>query len=173
VRRYSSIDGAVTRSTLKDSFCLFRFILETVEARIIEQDSEGPPATLASEIQRRNRVMDESCRVFCNLLTTTCTEGMDMTSFLPSCVKLVSRWCQVHLGSNSSVTTLAVAAKHMSRGTALLSGITNLLRSNPEQSVAPLTRHGKSMLLLAKVLYPTALSSPQRRALIDYFRCHL
>lgn len=135
-----------------------RDILKEVESRInspIDNSSVARAASLTAS------------KIFKNLMYTANDLGMGMHLVLPGCVKMVAVWCVSHSAVDIS------AAVNKPELTFLLSGIACLLRSEPEQSVAPLTRHGRPFMRLAMRCYRAFPRGEKQGPLTEYFSAHL
>jgi hypothetical protein len=131
-----------------------RVILQEVEKRI-NDSSVAPAASLTAS------------KIFKNLMYTASDLGVGMHLVLPGCVKMVAEWC-----ASNSVTDISVAINKPELPF-LLSGIACLLRSEPEQSVAPLTRHGRPFMRLAMRYYRAYPQGERQGPLMEYFSSHL
>jgi hypothetical protein len=135
-----------------------RDILQEVERRInspIDDLSVGPAASMTAS------------KIFKNLMYTASDLGVGMHLVLPGCVKMVAEWCASHSATDISVAINKVELPF------LLSGIACLLRSEPEQSVAPLTRHGRPFMRLAMRYYRACPQGERQGPLMEYFSSHL
>ena len=104
-------------------------------------------------------VLNEAGRVWENLLTTATRElGIGMHLLIPGCVKIVAEYCQGKMQRT-------VITPH------LLRGLVALLQSDPEQAVAPLTRHGRPILSFCMKGY--AQAKTDRPARNEYILAHL
>lgn len=110
-------------------------------------------------------IINTAANIWENLLVTTTVElGIDMHLLMPGCIKIVAVWCKNTMEAERTGPTGEVA--HVFKGLAAL------VRSDPEQAVAPLARHGRPILGLAKRRY-TGGDTVLRRALEEYFLAHL
>jgi hypothetical protein len=135
-----------------------RNILQEVESRINSPVDEFSVAKTASQI---------ASKIFKNLMYTASDLGMGMHLVLPGCVKMVAEWCASHAAVDIS------SAANKLELPFLLSGIACLLRLEPEQSVAPLTRHGQLFLRLAMRCYRANPKGEKHGPLMEYFSSHL
>jgi hypothetical protein len=135
-----------------------RLILQEVEIRI-----NSPPDDLS--VARAASL--KASEIFKNLMHTASDLGMGMHLILPGCVKMVAEWCATHSAVDIS------AAANKPELPFLLSGVACLLRSEPEQSVAPLTRHGRPFMRLAMRCYRAFPKSEKQGPLTEYFTSHL
>jgi hypothetical protein len=135
-----------------------RLILQEVESRI-----NSPPDDLS--VARAASL--KASEIFKNLMYTASDLGMGMHLILPGCVKMVAEWCATHSAVDIS------AAANKPELPFLLSGVACLLRSEPEQSVAPLTRHGRPFMRLAMRCYRAFPKSETQGPFIEYFSSHL
>jgi hypothetical protein len=122
-------------------------IMEEVEKRI--SSGSGAITQLAA------------ATVFANTIETCSSLKMSLNLIMPGAIKLIAGWCATNL-TNSRPIAL----------TNLIRGVTLIVNSNPEQAVAPLTRHGRPILSFAKKRYPSA-DEMQRNALNQFFQCHM
>jgi len=132
-----------------------QFIMMEVEKRISDEDVSVSYAAMAA-----------AGSVFQNIMTTTTELGIGMHIWMPGCIKLVASWC-ANMYEQTRNNTRPIAELGP-----LLRGLTALIRSNPEQAIAPLTRHGRAILGFCKNRYVTA-DLIDRNALTGYFLCHL
>jgi hypothetical protein len=135
-----------------------RNILQEVESRINSPIDEFSVAHAAILI---------ASKIFKNLMYTASDLGVGMHLVLPGCVKMVAEWCASH--STVDIST----AINKPELPFLLSGIACLLRSEPEQSVAPLTRHGRLFMRLAMRCYRANPKGEKHGPLMEYFSSHL
>jgi hypothetical protein len=135
-----------------------RNILQEVESRINSPVDEFSAAKTASLT---------ASKIFKNLMYTASDLGMGMHLVLPGCVKMVAEWCASHSTVDIS------SAVNKPELPFLLSGIACLLRSEPEQSVAPLTRHGRLFMRLAMRCYRATPKVDKHGPFMEYFSSHL
>lgn len=130
-------------------------ILEEVEKRVL--DMETP-----------DNIRQKAAEIFFNLTKSNEELGIDMAALLPGSLIMVAEWCTMAFkdAQDNSIRPFAEI-------TPLLSGITTMLLFNPEQSVHPLSRHGRAIMKLAKSRYRRISDRSQRHVLNQYFLCHL
>jgi hypothetical protein len=107
-----------------------------------------------------------AAQVWENVLVT-CTRdlGVGLHLLMPGCVKIMATWCQAFTRTNR-IHAINSELPH------LLKGLTALLMSDPEQAVAPLTRHGRHILsLMLKDQYFD--TDDHRQCRYEYFMAHL
>ena len=127
-------------------------VVQQVEMRLTSTDDDvRPPVVVVTAGQ-----------IFENLLTTSKALGVGMHLLLPGCIKMLAIWC----ANNRNTNRTAVGFSHIFRG------LSALLSSDPEQAIAPLTRHGRPILSFAKRRYSFA-NGKDRNALEEYFLAHL
>jgi hypothetical protein len=132
-------------------------ILEEVEKRISSPDDDRSVSHAAREA---------ASKIFRDLIHTASDLGLAVHLILPGCVKMVAGWCASHSEIDVAIKLQALPA--------LFSGIACLLRSDPEQSVAPLTRHGRPIFSLAMRCYGSKIAEGDKRNVFDeYFLSHL
>jgi hypothetical protein len=124
-------------------------IMEEMEPRILAEDPKSHDIVL------------EASKVFENIIQTTTDLGIGIEIFIPGCVKLVSSWCNVRKNDGT-----------ISELPQIMNGLAILLESYPELSIAPLSRHGKSILSFAKSRYRHSVVI-QRTALNKYILGHM
>jgi hypothetical protein len=113
-----------------------------------------------------------AARIFQNLCQTAESLGIQLHTLMASSVKLVAEWCTETYRdtmNNDSTTGRGGHAEMVP----LLSGLAAMVRSCPEQAMAPMTRHGRAILKFCKARYrqepdPTAIN-----VLNEFFLCHL
>jgi hypothetical protein len=131
-----------------------RVILEVAERRIVCEADASPNIVLAAQIVYR-------------LFSTSATLHFSLDYLLPGFVKVVATWCRDKIDSLDH--TLGELEY-------LMAGLAILLNSNPEQAVAPMSRHGGLILKFAKRRYRKAgirQSHKDREAMNEYFMAHM
>ncbi|GKY92429.1 hypothetical protein MPSEU_000213400 [Mayamaea pseudoterrestris] len=129
-----------------------RIILEVAERRI-EEDKPSTTVLVAQIVHR--------------LLATAASLYISLDNLLPGYVKVVASWCRSKHGMHDC--TLA-ELEHV------IGGLAVLLKSNPEQAIGPMTRHGAIVLKFVKRRYvQPALrrNNKEREALNDYIVSHI
>lgn len=133
-------------------------IMEEVERNIIP-DEDAISSSAPTRMDQN--VALEAGKIFENIIKTTTDLGIGMELLLPGCVELVANWCNVNR-SKGVVPELP----H------IMNGLSTILESNPEQSVAPLTRYGRVILSFTKKRYKNVLAG-HRTSLNKYLLRHL
>lgn len=129
-------------------------VVQEVETRLTEAD----------EASIRPEVMLVAGRIFKNLLASAYVLGIGMHLLMPGCVKIVAAWCVNNLHRQRNRPTAELP--HIFRALSVL------LKSDVEQAIAPLTRHGRPILSYAKRCY-SSVDENHRSALDEYFLSHL
>jgi hypothetical protein len=129
-------------------------VVQEVELRLIAEDENSVPP----------EVVLVAGQIFENILKTTNQLRVGMHLLMPGCVKIVAAWCVNNLNRDRVRPTGELP--HIMRGLSIL------LKSDAEQAIAPLTRHGRPILSFAKRRYATVDES-HRGALNEYFLSHL
>jgi hypothetical protein len=138
------------------------------EMRLILQEVENRINSPVDDLSVARAASLKASKIFKNLMCTASDLGMGMHLVLPGCVKMVAEWCASH-----STVDISVAVNKPELPF-LLSGIACLLRSEPEQSVAPLTRHGRPFMRIAMRCYRAFPKSGEKQGpLTEYFSSHL
>lgn len=125
-------------------------ILEEVESRILSADGAV-----------ESRVTEEAGKLFGNIVKTTIDLGIGLEILIPGCVKMAANWCKLNKAKN-----LVSELPHV------LNGLSLILESNPEQSVAPLFRYGHIILSFVQKRYSNTVGM-HRNALNKYLLRHL
>lgn len=134
-----------------------QMILEEVEKRIISDEDTVSQAVIIS-----------AATVFENLITTSCDLGITMHRVIPGSIKLVATWCASVLKREAQENRV----RQVSEQSKLFNVVCALMRSNPEQVIAPLRRHGKPILSFVRRRYATA-GELQLRIFNEYILCHM
>jgi len=103
-------------------------------------------------------------KIFENLISTSSHLGIGLHLLMAGCVKFVATWC-VNM-SNRERQGPTAELPHLFRGLAIL------IKSDVEQAIVPLTRHGRPILSFCKRCYVNA-DVAHRAALDEYFLSHL
>lgn len=128
---------------------ILRGIVDEVKNRIVEGENQD--------------AVEESARVFANLMRTTQELGMSLHSILRYCIEMISLYCVEQ-------EETAVMAEFQD----LISGASILLRSDPELAIAPLSEHGRPILrVVRRKLEKNKKDSKLQAALSDYLLSHL
>lgn len=138
-----------------------QLLVECVEKRLLDEESSSISTTSAS-------LREGTAAWFENLLRTASEQMITLDSILPGCIKLLSTLCIASVNNAASSS-----ARGMPGEANLFSGIAVLLLYSPEQSIGPLSRHGRTILAYTKSRYLTAGSESQRHYLHQYFGAHL
>jgi len=136
-----------------------------LEMRVIMEEVEKRIGAAADDNSVSHGARDLASKIFESLIRTANEIDVGMQLLLPGCVKLVAVWCTAHTDGLVAFTSMEELAP-------LFSGVATLLQSDPEQSLAPLTRHGRPILSFAMRCYGNA-TNLQRIALHEYFFAHL
>lgn len=133
---------------------LIRDILDEVKSRIItgmdEDDVELP-------------IVMESAKVFGNLMNTTQELGISLHHVLRFCIEMVSLYCQ-EKREDDLLEELPF----------IVSGVSIVLRSDPELAIGPLAEHGRPILsLVRKKFMDTKNDFKLQATLSDYLLSHL
>jgi hypothetical protein len=137
------------------------------EMRLILQEVENRINSPLDDLSEARTASLKASEIFKNLMYTASDLGMGMHLILPGCVKMVAEWCASHSAVDISV------AVNKPELLLLLSGVACLLRSEPEQSVAPLTRHGRPFMKLAMRCCRAFPNDEKQGPLTEYFSSHL
>jgi len=134
-----------------------QIVMEEVEKRIGAQAVDVDIVSAGT--------LGETAKIFESLARRASELGMSMNLIMPGAVKLVAGWCVGNIkGGSIRVNTSFVRA--------IMSGVTALIRSNPEQAVASVTRHGQPILKFVRRQY-TSGDVAHRHALNEYVLCHM
>lgn len=128
-----------------------QLILEEVERRILSDE-------VGTRLARQ-----QAAKMFESILSTASDLRTSLTVIMPGTIKLVATWCKQVLESSDTGT--------FEEQVHLTGGVAALLVSNPEQAIAPLTRHGLGILALAKRRYGS--KQIPNHVLHNYFLAHL
>lgn len=130
-------------------------ILEEAEKRISAEDTDALP----------HGTLEAATKVFKNIINTAADSCITLNLFMPGAIKLVGGCCARNVANQENTRRVTVDQLN------LISGVTHLIRSDPEQAIAPLTRHGRAILSFAKRFY--GAGDMQRDVLNQYFKCHM
>jgi hypothetical protein len=133
-------------------------IMEEVERWILPNEDDN---VLHSSSRMEHNIILEAGKIFESIIKTTTSIGIGIELLLPGCVKLVADWCNAN--KNKGVVPELPQ---------IINGLSIILQSNPEQSIAPLSRHGRSILSFTKKIYKSAVVG-HRTAMNKYFLRHL
>jgi len=135
-------------------------IMEEVEKRI------GAQTPSKIEQQRHHfDAVEGAAHVFKNVIKTASEQKIALDLFIAGGLKLIGGWCAKNIASQDGTITLSFGQKD------LLSAVTHLIRSNPEQAIAPLSRHGRAILSFAKRCYNG--DKVQQHVINEYFLGHM
>lgn len=126
-------------------------IMEQVEKRLLPNESKPDQSTIAAAILEK-------------LITTAAAQRITMAVLMSSVLKMVRTWCEDFFEGESP--------RMLAEQSPLIAAVTAILRSNPEQAVAPLGRHGGVLLKFVRRRYLTG-DNVQRRVLSEYLLAHL
>jgi hypothetical protein len=129
-----------------------QIILEEVETRLLVEDESVYPSDPTH--------VAYACKAFQNLMKTSNELGVGLHLLVPGTIKMVMRW--IRRKNKEHVLPSVVEF------VPILEGLTGMVRSHPHQCMAPLARHGKTIIKAALKRYSNALSF-ERRALNGFF----
>ena len=130
-----------------------------IQVILVEVEKRIADGSLSQNVQQKAAI------IFHDLCTCIGNLGLEMTSLVAGCVKMVSLWCRSpNLLNDSSSFALT---------SPLLAGLTIVLQNNVEQAVAALSRYGRAIFKHAKYRYQSVPDRGQRQVLNQYFICHL
>lgn len=134
---------------------IIRDILDEVKGRIVQGNSE-----VGVEVP----ILRESAKLFCNLINTTQKLGISLHPVLRYCIEMVSLYCNENRENDDVLEELPF----------VISGVTILLRSDPELAIGPLTDHGRPIFkFVSSKLINTKNESKLQATLSDYLLSHL
>jgi hypothetical protein len=134
---------------------IIREILDEVKSRIVQGDTDVGVET---------PILNESAKVFGNLIRTTQQLGMSLHPVLRFCIEMVSLYCQENRENGKVLAELPL----------IVSGVSTVLRSDPELSIEPLFEHGRPILSLVRKRLLSAKNDLKLQAtLSDYLLSHL
>lgn len=135
------------------------------EIQIIVEEAEKRIGGV-EESSRARGTLGAAARMFHEVIKTAVGLGASLSSLLPGSIRLVADFCERNIRAES------VGFRRIAEQSDLLDAIVVLIRSDPEQAIAPLARHGRVMLSFAKRRYPL-VDDMQRNSLNHYFACHM
>jgi len=109
-------------------------------------------------------ILNESAKLFGNLMRTTRQLGVSLHPVLRFCIEMVSLYCQENRENEKVLEEFPF----------IVSGVTIALRSDPELAIAPLSEHGRPILgLVRKKLFNAKNDLKLQATLSDYLLSHL
>ena len=127
--------------------------------------------TLSEIFYRLNRedvhvpIVESTSRAFGNFFSTCNSLGIEVHSFLPDSLEIVSEWCKINIQKNT-VNSSSCCRQHF------FNAIATMLFSHPDHSIGPMKRYGRSILNYCKRTYSTT-QGIHKEALNRYILAHL